>query len=337
MKIILYLVIFLLIIVLVSYNTKNSVNLKGKIKDDFFHSGKEKKLNFLWSKGLEEKNNYMLIETEKISENQIILDQIKNNVVWIRLGSFEKENLCDLDIFSESLEKLNREIILVTSDGDKSVPSEIKLETYEKIINHPMIKSWYTQNYDGTSKNQKLKHYPIGFDLHTDRYFFGVSLPFLPKKPVIEKINLLLQLRKNNKNKIRKIFCDVHLSCNKKFNNERKRVKEILEKSDNVNFLNLRTSQENIWKKYTNHKFVVSTHGNGLDCHRTWEIIFLGGIVITKKSSLDPMFEGLPVVIVNDWEECKNSENLKIWDEIYTPLTNDKNINKYFLYDHWIK
>lgn len=36
----------------------------------------------------------------------------------------------------------------------------------------------------------------------------------------------------------------------------------------------------------------------------------LGNIV--KCSSLDPMYEGLPVVIVNDWEEI-NAENLRTW------------------------
>ncbi len=36
----------------------------------------------------------------------------------------------------------------------------------------------------------------------------------------------------------------------------------------------------------------------------------LGNIVIVKRSSLDPLYEGLPVVIVDDWREISR-ENLQ--------------------------
>ena len=338
MKFIYYLIIFFLLIVTIFViSSDNTLKFNGKIKNNFFVSPEKKKLNFLWSKGLQEKNDYMLDKTENISDNETIIKQIKEDIVWIRLGSKNKEETCDLDLFSKNLEILEKEIILVTSDGDKSVPGDLKKETYSKIINHPKIKKWYTQNYDKSEVNEKLKHYPIGFDLHTSRSFFGLPIPFLPKKSIVDKINYLLELRKNNKNKLKKIFSDVHLSCNQKFNNERKRVKEILNDSPYFYPLKIRTNQEDIWKKYSSYKFVISTHGNGLDCHRTWEIIFLGGIVITKTSSLDEIFQNLPVVIVKDWDECLKKENLDLWDKKYTPLTSEENINKYYLYDTWLK
>jgi hypothetical protein len=48
---------------------------------------------------------------------------------------------------------------------------------------------------------------------------------------------------------------------------------------------------------------VLSPHGNGLDCHRTWEALALGCIPIVKSSGVDPLFEGLPVWIVHEWSE----------------------------------
>jgi hypothetical protein len=51
------------------------------------------------------------------------------------------------------------------------------------------------------------------------------------------------------------------------------------------------------------HAFVLSPHGNGLDCHRTWEALALGCIPIVKSSGLDPLFENLPVWIVHEWSE----------------------------------
>lgn len=58
-------------------------------------------------------------------------------------------------------------------------------------------------------------------------------------------------------------------------------------------------------------KFVVSPRGNGLDCHRTWEAMYLGAIPIVTASELDPLLQGLPVVIVRDWSQV----NLKFLEE----------------------
>eukprot|EP00842_Homolaphlyctis_polyrhiza_P000858 jgi/Hompol1/1773/HPOL_005713-RA len=47
-------------------------------------------------------------------------------------------------------------------------------------------------------------------------------------------------------------------------------------------------------------KFVISPPGAGLDCYRTYEALYLGSYPIVKSSSLDELFEDLPVLIVND-------------------------------------
>lgn len=323
--------------IILSKNSKTNIKLSGKINSENFKSPVENKLNFLWSKGLWEKSEYVFKDTETKTSLETLKNQMIDNTIWIRTTSKSKEEYCDLDIFSENLDLIKNDITLVTSDGDKSIPSDLKEETYQKIINHPKIKRWFTQNYDGTSKNPKLKPYPIGFDLHTNRTKFGIILPkFFPTK-VTDKINYLLSIRRKFSDKENKIFCDVHLSPNSKFNNERTRVKKILSEDQKMFFLKQREDQKSIWKKYGSHKFVISTFGNGLDCHRTWEILFLGGIVITKTSSLDPLFEDLPVVIVKDWDECKDEKNLLKWEEKYKNLTNYNHIDKFFTYNYWLE
>jgi hypothetical protein len=77
------------------------------------------------------------------------------------------------------------------------------------------------------------------------------------------------------------------------------------------------------------YKYIISPLGNGLDCHRTWEAIILGCIPIVKKSGLDPMYEGLPVLIVNDWSDITQN----ILDNYKPDYTN---INKISL-DYWIE
>lgn len=280
----------------------------------------ENSLNFLWSKGLESKTRYMLKSTE--SNNNDI--DINNDIIWVRMGSKKS----DIEYFSTILHKLKSYKTLVTSDGDLNIPSGLKKSVVDKILNCKYIQFWYTQNYDGSITHPKLKPYPIGIDLHTLRTS-GISLPVI-------KINKLLEIRNNNKTKINKVFCDLHLSTShlpKK--NERKRVYEILKNKNIVEFLNRKVSQFDIWENYAKYDFTISTHGNGLDCHRTWEIILLGGTVITKTSSLDPLYKNLPVIIVKDWDEC-TEENLKLWKNIKFDKSNEF-IYKAFTYDYWLK
>lgn len=60
-------------------------------------------------------------------------------------------------------------------------------------------------------------------------------------------------------------------------------------------------------KKYremvSNSAFVLSPPGNGADCHRTWEAIYLGAIPIVLKKFWPFNHLNLPVLVVEDWSE----------------------------------
>ena len=53
----------------------------------------------------------------------------------------------------------------------------------------------------------------------------------------------------------------------------------------------------------SSYRFILSPRGEGEDCHRTWEALYVGTIPIVKSSSIDELFEGLPVIIVQEWSE----------------------------------
>ncbi len=55
--------------------------------------------------------------------------------------------------------------------------------------------------------------------------------------------------------------------------------------------------------RQSEYAFVISPHGNGVDCHRTWEALALGCVPIVRTSPLDALYEGLPVLIVSNWCE----------------------------------
>jgi hypothetical protein len=63
-------------------------------------------------------------------------------------------------------------------------------------------------------------------------------------------------------------------------------------------------------KQYRNlvlrSKFVISPPGNGPDCHRTWEALYLGAIPIVISKSWPFNHLELPVVIIDSWDQLRN-------------------------------
>ena len=52
---------------------------------------------------------------------------------------------------------------------------------------------------------------------------------------------------------------------------------------------------------YRNSLFVPSPAGNGLDCHRTWEALYLGAVPVVLKSEYTGD-ESWPVLVIDSWE-----------------------------------
>ena len=55
------------------------------------------------------------------------------------------------------------------------------------------------------------------------------------------------------------------------------------------------------------HPFTLSPKGNGYDCVRTWEAIYLRSIPVIKRCTVMQHFEELPIVFVDDWSQVTES------------------------------
>lgn len=51
------------------------------------------------------------------------------------------------------------------------------------------------------------------------------------------------------------------------------------------------------------HPFTLSPRGNGVDCHRTWEALYLGSYPVIEKSAAMRYFKDLPIVYVDSMDE----------------------------------
>lgn len=62
-----------------------------------------------------------------------------------------------------------------------------------------------------------------------------------------------------------------------------------------------------IYKRNRQYPFWLSPRGNGLDCHRTWEALYLNRIPIVWNDTLVSLYENLPVLIINSHHELNVS------------------------------
>ena len=74
-------------------------------------------------------------------------------------------------------------------------------------------------------------------------------------------------------------------------------------------------------------KFVISPRGGGEDCHRTWEALYLGSIPIVLSSSINEIYQDLPVIVVDDWNILTKEFLEKKWDEFEKKEWNWKKLN----------
>jgi hypothetical protein len=130
-----------------------------------------------------------------------------------------------------------------------------------------------------------------------------------PKSSPIDQERLLFSVREKSKpieERALKCYANFHFLMTTRFSQDRKdAIKKI--PANCIYYEQSKVTRLRTWITQAQYAFVISPHGNGLDCHRTWEALALGCIPIVKSSPLDPMFAGLPVWIVKDWSEVNLS------------------------------
>ena len=193
------------------------------------------------------------------------------------------------------LPKLTMPFILVSGDSDATIPSDFQNES-SQILNHPLLICWYAQNC--VSPSEKLKQLPIGIDFHT---VASRNHEWGPQQSVESQTADIVRLRSVNQNKLSKCYANFQFLMTTRYATDRHDAIANIP-SELVFYEPVKIPRIQSWSNMTQYKYVISPHGNGYDCHRTWEAIALGCIPIVKTSALDPMFKGLPVMIVKDWK-----------------------------------
>jgi hypothetical protein len=197
--------------------------------------------------------------------------------------------------------KINFKFILVTGDCDYNCYTDILSETdFNIFINNPRMIHWFSQNC--VSTHDKLTKIPIGLDYHT---ISTNKIPYWgPQMTPLEQEKELIELRKQMKPFFERqitAYSNFHFQIHTRYGDDRvDAIKSI--PTTLMYYEPLQTTRTNSWKTQLQHAFVVSPHGGGYDCHRTWEALLLGCIPIMRTSPIDALFEDLPVLIVKEWK-----------------------------------
>ena len=238
--------------------------------------------------------------------------------------------------------KIQTPFIVVCGDGDKTMFSETvpqKPNAFLMFVLNPYLRELYSQNMDIQNcrdflkeritklwnanamilKNDsslenaihsacmKLKQIPIGMDYHTisskPNHRWQLQKETQYSSPVAQEQCLIQQIRDKMmpfyQRKLQ-IYSNVML-CPDRFNDRSTAVSAIPPE-----LLHQQTTfipRINTWKNMTEYAFVLSPFGNGMDCHRTWEALLCGCIPIVKTSVFRELFDELPVLIVDKWED----------------------------------
>lgn len=199
--------------------------------------------------------------------------------------------------------------VLICHNSDEKMPGE-----FARFLEDDKILEWFAQNVEEYA-HPKLTNLPIGF---ANRCWQHGS------------IDVVKQAREMMPKVTREHLLYLNIAVDTCIR-ERGRVYEMFKEEPYCYSAPVKPFYKYLLD-LASSKFVLSPRGNGIDCHRTWEALYMGAIPIVKTSSLDPMYEGLPVVIVEDWKEVTEEFLEKKYEEISSQSYNLEKLDAFYWY-----
>lgn len=211
--------------------------------------------------------------------------------------------------FQNDHPKIQAKYILVTHNSDHPIPGP-----FAHYLEDEKILGWFGQNAEEII-HPKLHPIPIGLE---NRYNKNGNPDVVRQSTRIFKnsekksllyMNFAIQTSPTERTKVYRTF-------------ETKPYCKVAPSKPYIQYL----------QDLAETKFTLSPRGNGLDCHRTWESLYLGAIPIVRTSVSDSLYDGLPVLIIQSWDEVTEEFLEEKYQEIYNePHTLDRMYIDYWL------
>ena len=175
----------------------------------------------------------------------------------------------------KNINNINHQFKLITHNSDIGIFKE-----YEPLANDNRILKWYGQN-------NYINHPKT------------VSLPIaIARKKYPHGNTALLSMFSKNTIKKNLVYKNFSIETNL---HERTVVNDITTKNGIT--MSQHCNHTEYLKNISESIFVISPPGNGVDCHRIWECLYLKTIPVVQAHITFKQFEHLPILFINSWDE----------------------------------
>ena len=229
------------------------------------------------------------------------ITKLKNNdLVFLNLDYFESlVNYLNSNI-------INNKFVLVTQNSDRDFTKEM----FEQIDKY--VSKVFAINCD--FQDAKVIKIPLGFNDHSTEELENQSFDFIEKK------NLIYMNFKLHHHIDRPICFDY-------FN-----------QFEWVTVENQILPLNEFYSKLKNFKYCLCPRGTGIDTHRVYESLLFGVIPIVKKSTLDDLYQKLPVILVENWSDVTQEFLNSSYESALSKLFDWQEKNPdWFKSEYWIK
>jgi hypothetical protein len=205
--------------------------------------------------------------------------------------------------------------VVISCMDDATFPTEV-VESVTKTCS-PLFRHWFAVNIDGygvaapPSTHRTITGIPYGIDFWTlaSRSMWAntpMSSAYTQDRHLTRLRESAVHFSKRVASSLSPIYINFH------FNIDGDGCVERLEALHTIprELMSVEMAPVNryeTWGAYTQHAFVASPRGNGLDTIRTWEALMLGCIVIVRRipgaQTIEELYTDLPVVVIDRWSD----------------------------------
>lgn len=192
----------------------------------------------------------------------------------------------------------------------------------EKYINDPKIIHWFGQANSNAITFEKFTLMPLGI--------FATNILFEDRINTIKLLKKARELPKNN-------LLYMNIFLHKGQDNERDLAYALYNGKPYCKTVNLTPTWRMPFSEYImevgGSKFTVSPKGDMHDTYRHWESMIVGSIPVMLKGPLDKIFEDMPALIVEDYEEATESMMIKTYEEMKNKTYNMRKLYIQYWFD----
>ena len=231
----------------------------------------------------------------------------ENDVVFVRTDFIR-------EFFLKRHHRIRNKYILISHNSDTNIDQSYSSYIDDKIIH------WFSQN--ALIKHSKVTPIPIGL---TNYHYSSVI-----DRGSIYNIHTSTRSIDITR-KINRLGYGFVIT-----NRSRISLLEYLKKNDIADNIS-EERQIDYFKNISSYKFIISPDGNGADCFRTWEAIYLKTIPIVIKNNMHEYFRDikLPLYMINSWNEL-DSLNEDLLNKKYRDILDSSDDNAAYI-DYWYK